>query len=223
MSSHGKSAEKILLLAGYRYNRSMIFNRLFPLTCLLLVAATAQADIYSYTDANGTVHFSNVPDNKRYVMVLRTPGEKSAPLEVGQAGNSTENRQRFAPLVADAANRYQLDAALLHAVIATESAYNPRALSRKGAGGLMQLMPDTARRYGVSDMFDPAQNVQGGARYLSDLMQMFNQDINLALAAYNAGENAVLRHGNRIPPYPETRAYVPKVMGYYQKYRLARN
>jgi soluble lytic murein transglycosylase-like protein len=210
-------------MAGYRYNRDMMFSRLFPLTCLLLVAATARADIYSYTDANGTVHFSNVPDNKRYVMVLRTPREKSAPLGVGQSQNSAENRQRFAPLVADAASRYQLDAALLHAVIATESAYNPRALSRKGAGGLMQLMPDTARRYGVSDMFDPAQNVQGGARYLSDLMQMFNQDLNLALAAYNAGENAVLRHGNRIPPYAETQAYVPKVMGYYQQYRLARN
>jgi soluble lytic murein transglycosylase-like protein len=118
--------------------------------------------------------------------------------------------------VQEAARTYELEPALLHAVISVESGYNPKAKSRKGASGLMQLMPDTARRYGVADIFDPAQNVRAGARYLRDLLRMFNNDMKLALAAYNAGENAVIRHG-RIPPYQETVAYVPKVLAFYKK------
>ena len=109
---------------------------------------------------------------------------------------------------------------LLHAVITVESAYNAHAVSRAGAQGLMQLMPATAERFGVKDPFNPKQNINGGSRYLSYLMELFNGDFRLALAAYNAGENAVKRHGNRIPPYKETQNYVRKVMKYYKKYRL---
>ena len=109
--------------------------------------------------------------------------------------------------------------ALIHAVISAESGYNPFARSRKGAAGLMQLMPETAKRYGVKNRLDPAQNISGGARYLRDLIRMFNNDVQLAIAAYNAGENAVVRAGNRIPPYSETMTYVPRVMTYYRKYR----
>ena len=112
----------------------------------------------------------------------------------------------------------ETDPGLLHAVIRAESGYNSRALSNKGASGLMQLIPDTARRYGVSNIFDPVENINGGARYLKDLLAMFNNNMELALAGYNAGENAVIRAGHRVPNYPETMAYVPKVIGFYKTY-----
>lgn len=192
------------------------------LPCLLLLAAHAHADIYTYTDANGMVYFSNVPDNKLYTLLMRTPTEKAAaPLAGNPSLGMPGNRTRFTPLVEEAASKNRLDAALLHALITTESGYNPRAVSRKGAMGLMQLMPGTASRYGVSDAFDPVQNVHAGARYLGDLLQMFNQDLSLALAAYNAGEKSVIKYGNHIPPYRETVAYVPKVLGYYRQFLTA--
>ena len=109
-----------------------------------------------------------------------------------------------------------VEGALVHAVIRAESSYNPNALSPAGASGLMQLMPDTAKRYGVRDIFDPAQNVQGGVRHLKDLLEMFGGDLELALAAYNAGPYAVIRAGNKVPPDPQTKAYVPRVIGYYR-------
>lgn len=190
--------------------------------CLLLLPAQAHADIYTYTDANGTEYFSNVPDNKRYTLFMRTSKEKAAAPQAGKPPLSTSgNRTRFTPLVEEAASQNKLDSALLHALITTESGYNTLAVSRKGAMGLMQLMPGTASRYGVSDAFDPVQNVHAGARYLGDLLQLFNQDLNLALAAYNAGEKSVIKYGNRIPPYRETVAYVPKVLDNYRKFRTA--
>ena len=128
------------------------------------------------------------------------------------------NRQRLAPAIQQVAATYHLEPALLHAVISAESAYNPQARSPKGARGLMQLMPATARRFGVSDPDDPTDNLHGGARYLRWLLDVFT-DIRLALAAYNAGEGAVQRYGNTIPPYPETRTYVRRVIEFYQQYR----
>lgn len=116
------------------------------------------------------------------------------------------------------ARRHGVDPLLVRAVIRVESNFDPRAVSPKGAAGLMQLMPETAMRYGVDNRFDPAQNVDGGVRYLRDLMAMFDGNLSLALAAYNAGEGAVRQHGNRIPPYPETRNYVPRVLQHYQLY-----
>jgi soluble lytic murein transglycosylase-like protein len=128
-------------------------------------------------------------------------------------------RSRYAVHIQEAARVNNLDPALLHAVIRAESGYNPGAISPKGAVGLMQLMPETARRYSVRNRWDPLQNIHGGARYLSDLLRLFNNDLRLAVAAYNAGEQAVMKHGNRIPPYAETMAYVPRVLTYYRKYR----
>jgi soluble lytic murein transglycosylase-like protein len=197
-------------------------SRLFLLYCLLFATAPACADIYTYTDTNGTVHFSNVPDNKRYALFMRTPAEKSTPLpDDHKTAGILGNRVRFTPMVEEAASLNRLDPALLHAMITTESGYNPRAVSPKGAIGLMQLMPNTARRYGVSDAYNPSQNIHAGAHYMSDLLQMFNQDLNLALAAYNAGEKSVIKYGNRIPPYRETLAYVPTVLNHYRKLRTA--
>ena len=108
---------------------------------------------------------------------------------------------------------------MLHAVITVESRYDAAAVWPKGAIGLMQLMPGTAKRYGVADPFDPVQNVAGGARYLRDLLRMFDHDVRLALAAFNAGEHSVVRHGYRIPPFAETLEYVPRVLDLYRRYR----
>ena len=128
------------------------------------------------------------------------------------------NRQRLAPDIRQVAQTYHLEPALLDAVISAESGYNPRARSSKGAQGLMQLMPDTAARFAVADPYDPLANLHGGARYLRRLLDLFT-DLRLALAGYNAGENAVIRYGNTIPPYPETQTYIRRVLEYYRQYR----
>lgn len=185
---------------------------------LFALVPSAKADIYTYTDANGIAHFSNVRINKSDIIVVAMQRDES---RIGQSRDPAQFSQveRFASIVAEAARIYQVDAALLHAVISAESGYNPTAVSHKGAVGLMQLMPETARRYGVENSFDPAQNIRGGAQYISYLLQLFGNNIELALAAYNAGENAVIRHGYSIPPYRETLGYVPKVLKLQKKYR----
>ncbi len=146
----------------------------------------------------------------------------------GNAGNNGKsaarraalerNRSQYAGVIEAAASRHGLDPALLHAVIRAESSYNPGAVSNKGAVGLMQLMPATAARYGVQDPYNPEENIHGGARYLSDLIEMFRSDIPLAVAAYNAGENNVIKYGHKIPPFQETQDYVTRVLGYYNRY-----
>ena len=198
----------------------------FLLSVVLLVSAVsagiAHADIYRYVDADGAVHFTNVPQDSRFKVYLKEK-RRADPVTETLAGEiryyDEKERARYAKPIQDAAKATRLDAALIHAVISAESGYNPFARSRKGAAGLMQLMPETAKRYGVKNRLDPAQNINGGARYLRDLIRMFNNDVQLAVAAYNAGERAVVRAGNRIPPYQETMTYVPRVMSYYRKYR----
>jgi len=210
----------------------------FPVagSCLAFVIAAllsvplARADLYGYVDERGVTHFSNMPLDHRYYLYKRerkdgtAPGSNLVIMNVPySAPRRTTNvnpaqRKQFAPMVAAVAREYKLSPALLHAVITVESGYNPNARSAKGASGLMQLMPATAKRYEVTDIWDPKQNVAGGARYLRDLLAMFNDDLGLALAAYNAGEAAVIQHGNRIPPYPETRGYVPRVLQHYHLY-----
>jgi soluble lytic murein transglycosylase-like protein len=128
-------------------------------------------------------------------------------------------RRLYGAMIAKVAREQKIDAALLHAVVSVESAYDAQAMSPKGATGLMQLMPDTAKRYGVSNLLDPQENLRGGARYLRDLLVMFNNNLRLVIAAYNAGEGAVIRSGRAIPPYPETRAYVQRVLQLYQPAR----
>ena len=179
----------------------------------------ARADIFSFTDERGVVHFTNIPSlDRRYKLIRREAG--SSMPRSGQSWMPSEaDIRRFTSIVEVAARSYGVEPALVHAVITAESGFNPNALSRKGASGLMQLMPDTARRYGVQNIFDPVQNVHGGVRYLKDLLAMFNGDMRLALAGYNAGENAVIRAGNRIPPYAETQNYVPKVIDFYHRFR----
>jgi soluble lytic murein transglycosylase-like protein len=190
--------------------------------CLLCAALPARADIYGFVDDEGEVHLANHPTSERYEAWAVAPQAEAPAVKTEAAAEAprnaalTELRSRYDALVREAAGAVELEPALVHAVVSVESRYNPRAVSRKGASGLMQLMPETARRYGVADVFDPAQNLRAGARYLRDLLRMFDNDLKLALAAYNAGENAVARHG-RIPPYRETLAYVPKVLAFYRQ------
>jgi soluble lytic murein transglycosylase-like protein len=127
------------------------------------------------------------------------------------------NKSKYADLINKAADKHKVDARLLHAVIQAESAYNPLAVSSAGAVGLMQLMPDTARRYGVVDRRDAEQNIDGGTRYLKDLLARFNSNMRLAVAGYNAGEGAVMKYNNTVPPYPETQNYVQQVLSLYGK------
>jgi soluble lytic murein transglycosylase-like protein len=130
-----------------------------------------------------------------------------------------QKRARYASHIDAAADVSNVPAALIEAVITAESAFNPLAISRTGAVGLMQLMPATAARFGVTDRTDPEQNILGGAKYLDFLLNKFKKNKKLAIAAYNAGEGNVKKYGNKIPPFKETRKYVPKVLSYYKKYR----
>lgn len=194
-------------------------RRKIVLFLLLAVGAPPlMADVYRYIDKHGRVMLTDRPTHGGYQRLVRT---WKGWAEARASGNLNwrENQKKFDPTIRGVARQYRLPHTLLHAVITAESYYDPNAVSRAGAVGLMQLMPETARQYGVSDRRNPQQNIRGGSRYLHYLMRLFNNDLALALAAYNAGETAVKRHGNRIPPYKETQNYVKKVIGYYRKYR----
>jgi soluble lytic murein transglycosylase-like protein len=189
---------------------------LMALLCVGLLPAAA-ADVYKYRDARGHIHLTDKP--MRGMTLIKRYGFSTG-RSVASSGNvlaaMNRRKQRLAPLIERAATEHQLRPALVHAVVRAESAYRSDAVSSKGAVGLMQLMPATAERYGVGDRRDPAQNLQGGSAYLRDLLELFDNDLQLALAAYNAGENAVIRYGNSIPPYRETQDYVRKVIRFYQ-------
>jgi soluble lytic murein transglycosylase-like protein len=131
---------------------------------------------------------------------------------------TAQRRARYAPYIAAASRATRVNENLIEAIITAESAFDPFALSSQGALGLMQLMPATAERFGVTDRLDPEQNILGGARYLNFLLHKFNNNLKLAVAAYNAGEGNVIKHRNRIPPFKETIRYVPKVLAYYKQY-----
>jgi soluble lytic murein transglycosylase-like protein len=183
----------------------------------LLAACTAHADIYAFVDANAVTHFSNVPIDSRYTLVLKSPlqsGNRRQDLEETLLRRS----RRYDEFIEQAARDAAVDSQLLRAVIVVESGFDERAVSPRGARGLMQLMPVTARRYGAHDLFNPLQNIRAGARYLRDLLDRYDRDLELALAAYNAGEDAVDRY-RAVPPFVETRAYVPRVISVYTSLR----
>jgi len=200
-------------------------RRLLLLAAVLLVPATAGADIALLsTGATMKVTAQRV-EGDTVVLLLKGGGEVGVPAamlrglvpdevleEIGPSGLASADFER---LVAEAAQRHGLDPALVMAVVGVESGFQPQAVSPKGAQGLMQLMPRTARELGVADPFDPASNLDGGSRYLSSLVARYEGDLTRALAAYNAGMAAVARHGG-VPPYAETRNYVRRVLGRYQ-------
>ncbi len=177
------------------------------LLLMLLIPCSLQAALFVFVDEQGVRHFTNVPDDPRYKPVpgLRTRRQRAA-------------TYKYDALIRKASRNFKVDPHLIKAVIKAESDFDRYAVSRKGARGLMQLMPDTAQEMNVDDPFDPKENILGGTRYLSKLLDMFNGDIKLALAAYNSGPERVKQLG-RIPRIPETLRYVKKVLKYYDKNR----
>lgn len=186
--------------------------------CLLVLAgASARADIYRYEDEEGIVHFTDAPTDQRFKIFMRDL-KKDKQLRSKMKFASSVNPAEYDQIIATCASKYGVNQSLIKAVIHAESGYNPNAVSSKGASGLMQLMPGTARSLKVSNSFDPKDNVEGGVKYLRFLLDTFRGDVSLAVAAYNAGLNKVARYGG-IPPYNETRTYVNRVLSYMQTYQ----
>ena len=212
---------------GYHPAMSRFLSFLFLCTASLAAGAAAAGDIFYRQDPGQSVVISNVPESEGFTLLIAAPPPDTLPAALPSSADPQlraalmDRARSYVPWVEEAARASKVDARLLHAVIAAESGYNPAALSPKGAVGMMQLLPATARRYGVANSYDAQQNIQGGARYLADLLRMFHNDTRLALAAYNAGENAVWRYGAKVPPYRETEAYVPRVLDFYRKFVTA--
>ncbi|HEY2368176.1 MAG TPA: transglycosylase SLT domain-containing protein [Polyangiaceae bacterium] len=198
--------------------------RALAFACVLLAPAIAFADIYQYTDQDGVVHIVNaVPRGVSAQLLVRggNAPRSGAPFSGSGVAPSDHDPARFTRYdewIRQACTLYQIPEQLVRAVIKVESDYDPRAVSVSGARGLMQLMPDTAERMQVRDIDNPRENIFGGVRLLRILANAFNGDLSLTIAAYNAGPDAVMRHGG-IPPFEQTRNYVVKVTNFYRRYR----
>jgi soluble lytic murein transglycosylase-like protein len=190
---------------------------------VVLLPGLAAADIYSYVDENGVMHFTNKPGgDSKYKIYLksaeRSDKKSSRVASFMPSDKSVDRFMRYDTWIRQAATLYQIPEELVRAIMKVESDYDPRATSPVGASGLMQLMPETALRMQVRDIHDPRENIFGGVRFLRVLANAFNGDLALTIAGYNAGEGAVLKYGG-IPPYEETQNYVTKVLQYYGRYR----
>jgi soluble lytic murein transglycosylase-like protein len=175
----------------------------------ILVIPRAHADIYLYIDSQGVMHFTNTPTSGNYKVYMREPLKRSG---------AWFSIKSYDDVISEAARRNGLAFSLLKALIHAESHFNPKAVSKKGALGLCQIMPHNLKMLQISDPFDPWENIMGGARYLKNMLDRFNNQLPLALAAYNAGPSVVERY-NDIPPYPETQDYVNKVLRFFHLYR----
>ena len=186
---------------------------LAPLFLILAFASPVSADIYKYLDTEGVLHLTNVPTQTgvKYTLIMR---EKRVLLNRKLA----QNISQYDELIKKASGKYNVEPALVKAIIKAESNFNHRAVSPKGAKGLMQLMPATASHLQVQDSFHPENNIEGGVKYVRYLLNFFNGNLPLALAAYNAGENAVVKYGG-IPPYRETQTYVRRVLSYLERFK----
>ncbi len=192
-------------ITPYLFGFLLIIGAHFP--------AAAQGDIYRHVDEEGVIHLTNIPTNSniKYDLILK---EKRVLFKV-----KPSEINKYDHLIFRASRKYNVDAALVKAVIKAESNFNHQAVSPKGARGLMQLMPTTATSLQVQNSFHPENNIEGGVRYLRYLLNLFKGNLSLALAAYNAGEGAVVRHHYNIPPYRETQTYVRRVLHYLSQYR----
>jgi soluble lytic murein transglycosylase-like protein len=193
-------------------------SALIVLFCVLFLASLSSAGIYRYEDEDGVIHFTNCPRDPKFRLYIRESKEDVGEESRAVSFLSTRELQLYDSLISEFSKKYQVDSALIKAIIRAESGFNAHAISRKGAKGLMQLMPETAVRWNVSNVFNPRENIEGGVRYFKYLLSLFNNDLRLSLAAYNAGENLVYGLGS-IPPYRETVDYVRKVLNFYQSYR----
>jgi len=198
-------------------NDILLLTALLTFLTGLSISAPADADIYRYEDDEGIVHFTDAPTDKRFIIFMRDI-KKDKQLRTRFKFTSTANPAEFEQIIKTSSDKYGVSASLIKAVIHAESGYNPNAVSHKGASGLMQLMPGTAKSLKVSNSFDPKDNVEGGVKYLRFLLDTFRGDVSLALAAYNAGLSKVAKFGG-IPPYAETRTYVNRVLSYMQTYQ----
>ena len=191
--------------------RNGALSLIVPVIVILGTASICLGDIYKYVDPEGVTHLTNVPTehNVPYVLVMK---EKRIIIQI------KGDISGYDDLIAKTSEKYRVDSALVKAIIKAESNFNHRAVSPVGARGLMQLMPATAATLHVQDSFHPENNIDGGVRYLRYLMNLFNGNLPLVLAAYNSGENTVLRYKNRIPPYQETQTYVRRVLDYFSRY-----
>lgn len=186
------------------------------LLAVILFPSRAFSDVYVYKDKEGVLTFTNVPSHGGYRRVIReSNGQLSGALD---SFNSSGSYTSYDEVIRSASDRHNIDADLIRAVIKVESDFNSVARSNKGAMGLMQLMPDTARLHKVMDVFDPTDNIEGGVRHLKLLLSRYQGDLELSLAAYNAGIKAVEKYGG-IPPFSETKEYVRRVLSFYQTYR----
>lgn len=193
-------------------------SALLLLFCVLFLTSPSSAGIYRYEDEDGVIHFTNCPRDPKFRLYIRESKEDVGEESRAVSFLSPRDLKLFDSLIFEYSKKYQVDSALIKAIIRAESGFNPHAISRKGAKGLMQLMPETAVRWNVSNVFNPRENIEGGVRYFKYLLSLFNNDLRLSLAAYNAGENVVFELGT-IPPYRETVDYVRKVLNFYQSYR----
>jgi soluble lytic murein transglycosylase-like protein len=224
------SIQKKSLITALLSTRSRIAlkSTFFPMAIALLFSLSlpfsSLADIYQYTDANGVVHFSNVDvgRGKKYKRLKErhetTPRRSAAPSRAPLSSSNVPSA--YVDIINTACGRHGVDPALVHALVKVESDFNPYALSRKGAMGLMQLMPQTAVVMNVGNSFNPNENIDGGVKYLRYLIDRYEGNLSLALAAYNSGETAVKKWGT-IPPYPETQNYVQRIMKIYNGNELA--
>jgi soluble lytic murein transglycosylase-like protein len=195
----------------------LLFTVLQAFLIGIYMPQTARADIYRYEDAEGIVHFTDAPTDKRFIIFMRDM-KKDKQLRTRLKLSCAVNPAEYDQIIKSCSDKYGVNASLIKAVIHAESGYNPNAVSNKGASGLMQLMPGTAKSLKVSNSFDPKDNVEGGVKYLRFLLDTFRGDVSLALAAYNAGLGRVAKFGG-IPPYAETRTYVNRVLSYMQSYQ----
>ena len=181
----------------------------FVLALLFTANKAAYGDIYRYIDENGVMHFTNTPtaSNKNYKLFLREKPKV----------NPRYSTKKYDDIIANAARQYNVAFPLLKAIIKAESGFNPRAVSKKGAKGLMQIMPENFQLLGIKDPFDPSQNIHAGARYFKQMYDRFGK-LALSLAAYNAGPKAV-EHYKTVPPYEETEEYVKRVLKFYHSYK----
>ncbi len=184
-----------------------------PVLAFFSATSAVEAAFYRYVDEEGTVHLTNVPNSSKFVWMMPERRDMK-----GRARLHSSYVKEYEDIIYTSAFKYGVDPHLIMAIVKAESDFDASAISSKGARGLMQLMPETASLTGVKDIHDPQDNIEGGVRHLSRLLKMFNSKVHLAIAAYNAGENAVLKYGN-IPPYSETRVYVKRVLYYYNQYK----
>ncbi len=185
---------------------------------LVLLAGTSYAGIYRWVDERGVIHFTNCPRDPQFKLYIRESKDDMGGEENRASVPPVRDQSQFDSLIEEFSRKHNVDFALVKAMIKVESGFNPLAVSIKGAKGLMQLMPETAQRMNVANIFNPRENIDGGVRYFRYLLSLFNDDLRLSLAAYNAGEN-IVSELRSIPPYRETVDYVRKVLNYYQSYK----